>query len=89
MFDIVSDTEKYLAICIHIRYTDYMSRIPLDQLLVYQTLIVQELGIYLNDDKHLPKPREYVLLSDIRSRAEDTRILCRYLEIEFWNRMRE
>lgn len=66
-----------------------MNHVPLDQLLMHQTFIVQELGLYLNDEKHLPKPREYVLLSDIRARAEDTRTLCRYLEIEFWNRMRE
>jgi hypothetical protein len=65
-----------------------MRHIPLDQLLMYQTMIVQELGLYLSDGRYSPRPRDFVLLSDIQHRAQDTHTVCRYLEVEFWKRKR-
>ncbi len=65
-----------------------MQHIPLDQLLMYQALIVQELGLYLSDGKYMPRPRDFVLLSDIEHRTQDTHTICRYLEVEFWKRKR-
>ncbi len=65
-----------------------MQHIPLDQLLMYQTMIVQELGLYISDGQYTPKTRDFVLLSDITHRAQDTHSVCRYLEVEFWKRKR-
>lgn len=65
-----------------------MQHIPLDQLLMYQTLVVQELGLYLSDGRYMPRPRDFVLLSDIQFRSLDIHTICRYLEVEFWQRSR-
>ena len=65
----------------------FMKQKSLFDLLTTQTSVVQELGVYLSDEKFIPKPRELLMLDDIRSRAEDVRTLCRYLEIDFWKRM--
>jgi hypothetical protein len=62
---------------------------PLSRLLRQQTSIVQELGLYLSDATHLPHPRDFVLLTDISARAADTQLLCRHLEVEFWQRSRK
>lgn len=63
-----------------------MQHVPLVQLLMYQTLIVQELGLYLSDGKYIPRSRDFVLLSDLRLRTQDTGTLSRYLEVEFLKR---
>ncbi len=65
-----------------------MQHVPIDQLLMYQTMIVQELGLYLSNGKYQPRSRDFVLLSDLENRAQDTVTLCRYLEVEFWKRSR-
>lgn len=66
-----------------------MRHLPLSRLLRQQTGIVQELGLYLSDRAHSPHPRDFVLLADISARAADAQLLCRHLEVEFWQRSRK
>jgi len=66
-----------------------MNHVPLDQLLMHQTSIVQELGLYLSDSRYIPNSRDLVLLGDLQHRTQDTVALCRHLEVEFWKRNRK
>lgn len=66
-----------------------MHLLPLDHLLTHQTLIVQELGLYLSQSLYAPTSRDFVLLCDLQARATDTVAVCRHLEVEFWKRSRK
>ena len=64
-----------------------MEHLSFNRLLMYQTLIIHELGGYMNDKLYLPKPRELLLLDGVRSRSEETQQTCLRLKEEFWKRM--
>ena len=63
--------------------------LDLNKLLQSQTLIVQQLGLYLHNAAYTPSAKEVALLEDIAYRADDTKSLCRYLEYDFFRRMRQ
>lgn len=55
-------------------------------LLQQQTAIVQELGIYFNQPRYQPMPRDITRLQDITRRAQDVVALCHALEDVFRQR---
>jgi hypothetical protein len=65
-----------------------MSMMPLDEILLLQTRVVQEMGLYLNKKSYAPGARDFRLLNDIGERSKDATVLTRHLEIEFWIRAR-
>jgi len=64
-----------------------MEHLSLNRLLMHQTLIVHELGLYLNDKEYIPHPREMLLLDGVRSRCDETRQQCDDLRHEFRKRL--
>ena len=64
-----------------------MEHLSFNRLLMHQTLIVHEIGLYQKDTLYLPKPRELLLLDGVRSRAQETQDACLKLKDEFWNRI--
>jgi hypothetical protein len=65
-----------------------MKHVPLEHILNHQTGIVQELALYLHDGQYVPTAKDLNLLEDIAIRADDTNNLCRFLEREFFRRLR-
>jgi len=65
-----------------------MKHTSLERILSHQTHVVQELALYLHDGAYLPTPKDLNLLEDVAVRADDAHNLCRFLEREFFRRLR-
>lgn len=61
----------------------------LEQILLHQTFVVQQLGLYLARPEYVPTAKELNLLEDIAERASDAVEVCRFLEKDFFRRMRQ
>ena len=64
-----------------------MEHLSFNRLLMHQTLIVHELGLYMTDKSYLPQPREFLLLDGVRSRSEETHKACMHLKKELMLRL--
>jgi len=63
-----------------------MDHLPFKKLLMYQTLIVSEFGMYLDDEDYLPIAHDFFALQKLHHRLRDARMLCAHLEIELRER---
>jgi hypothetical protein len=63
-----------------------MNLVPLFILFNNQTAIVQSLGLYFSHEEYRAHSRDYQLLRDLQTRAQDVATICKYLEEEFRQR---